>query len=70
VTNLFLKLQRHSLVLLAIFLATALLVPSPARVAPYAKAPQWQAGAWINSPPLRLDALKGKVVVLEFWTYG
>ena len=37
---------------------------------PIGPAPPWRAGAWINSPPLRLDALKGKVVVLEFWTYG
>ncbi len=28
------------------------------------------SGAWINSPPLSLDGLKGKVVLLDFWTYS
>ncbi len=26
--------------------------------------------AWINSKPLRLEELKGKVVLLDFWTYS
>jgi len=26
--------------------------------------------AWINSPPLTLKALKGKVVLIDFWTYS
>jgi len=26
------------------------------------------AGAWINSPPLTLEALRGKVVLVDFWT--
>lgn len=25
---------------------------------------------WINSPPLRMHALRGKVVLVEFWTYS
>ncbi len=25
---------------------------------------------WLNSPPLSTDALKGKVVVVDFWTYS
>src|SRR5580704_14048025 len=30
------------------------------------------AGAqeWLNSPPLSLEALKGKVVLVDFWTYS
>lgn len=26
-------------------------------------------GAWINSKPLTMDALRGKVVLVDFWTY-
>ncbi|MES2972204.1 MAG: thioredoxin family protein [Pseudomonadota bacterium] len=25
---------------------------------------------WLNSPPLALDALRGKVVLVDFWTYS
>ncbi|MGC2404088.1 MAG: cytochrome c biogenesis protein DipZ [Acidobacteriaceae bacterium] len=28
------------------------------------------ATAWINSPPLTLESLRGKVVVVDFWTYS
>ena len=31
------------------------------------KAPEISAGSWINSEPLTLKALKGKVVVIEFF---
>jgi len=27
-------------------------------------------GTWINSPPLTLESLKGKVVLIDFWTYS
>jgi len=27
------------------------------------------ATAWINSQPLKADELRGKVVLIEFWTY-
>jgi len=28
------------------------------------------ASAWINSPPLTAESLRGKVVVIDFWTYS
>jgi len=35
------------------------------------KAPEFQnIGGWINSDPLTLNGLRGKVVFLDFWTYG
>lgn len=38
--------------------------------APYA-APQFSGiAAWLNSPPLTMDELKGKVVLIDFWTYS
>jgi hypothetical protein len=33
-------------------------------------APEVAGGPWINSPPLTLAALRGRVVLVEFWTYG
>ncbi len=34
------------------------------------QAPEFTNDTWINSEPLRLKDLKGKVVLIEFWTYG
>ena len=37
----------------------------------YGAAPQLHAdGAWINSPPLTIAQLRGKVVLVDFWTYS
>ena len=33
-------------------------------------APEITGGPWINSKPLVLNELKGRVVLVEFWTYG
>lgn len=33
-------------------------------------APELTGRAWINSEPLSLEKLRGRVVFLEFWTYG
>lgn len=33
-------------------------------------APEVESAVWINSAPLRLAGLRGKVVLVEFWTYG
>ncbi|HTU01286.1 MAG TPA: hypothetical protein VMG58_05700, partial [Candidatus Sulfotelmatobacter sp.] len=35
-----------------------------------APAPGIAGRVWINSPPLTLQALRGRVVLVEFWTYG
>ena len=39
-------------------------------VAPGKQAPELAAGAWINSEPLTLQGLRGRVVLIDFWTYG
>jgi hypothetical protein len=33
-------------------------------------APGISGGPWLNSKPLTISDLKGRVVVVEFWTYG
>jgi hypothetical protein len=33
-------------------------------------APEITGGPWINSEPLSMDKLRGRVVYVEFWTYG
>jgi len=33
-------------------------------------APELAAGEWINSEPLKLTDLRGRVVLVEFWTFG
>src|SRR5215203_4279942 len=35
-----------------------------------AKAPEFAAGTWINSEPLTIKDLGGRVVLVEFWTFG
>ena len=39
-------------------------------VAPGKPAPERAAGAWINSEPLTMQGLRGRVVLIDFWTYG
>lgn len=33
-------------------------------------APELATGDWINSEPLKLKELRGRVVLIEFWTFG
>lgn len=35
-----------------------------------ATAPELASGEWINSEPLKLKNLRGRVVLIEFWTFG
>jgi len=40
----------------------------PVGIAP--AAPDFAAGVWINSDPTTLEKLSGRVVLVEFWTFG
>jgi hypothetical protein len=33
-------------------------------------APEIAGGPWINSEPLTMQKLRGRVVFVEFWTFG
>jgi len=35
-----------------------------------APAPEVAGDRWINSGPLTMQGLRGRVVLVEFWTYG
>ncbi len=37
---------------------------------PGTRAPEITGGPWINSEPLSMEKLLGRVVFVEFWTYG
>lgn len=71
-------MRRNALLLVVMVgLAAAGAVISPARVAPAQSgprigqaAPEITGGPWINSPPLSMEKLRGRVVFVEFWTYG
>ena len=52
-------------------LAMAAAIPAVAQVPRSGSmAPEVAGGPWINSAPLTLAALRGRVVLVEFWTYG
>jgi thiol-disulfide isomerase/thioredoxin len=52
-------------VLLAVTATARATGPAPGRPLP----PLTGATAWLNSPPLSPEQLRGKVVVIDFWTY-
>jgi len=57
----------------AIFFAAGLITATIGRadaVSIGRPAPPISGDSWINSPPLNANDLKGRVVLVEFWTYG
>jgi hypothetical protein len=67
------KLNMRNVIWLATAMMLALNLPAGGQqpVAMRIPAPEL-AGieSWINSEPLKLNQLRGKVVVLHFWTFG
>ena len=66
--------RRVLLAMLAVAAAAWWAVPPPSVVGESlrigAQAPEIAGGPWIGSPPLTLGGLRGRVVLVEFWTYG
>ena len=58
------------LVLAAGVWATTPSVVRGAALAIGVRAPEITGGPWIGSAPLTLAGLRGRVVLVEFWTYG
>jgi hypothetical protein len=63
------RARASSLVVAAAVLAACAL-PVAALVAEGERAPEIVGQSWINSGPLSMAALAGRVVLVEFWTYG
>ena len=60
----------HRFFPLAIFFSAALMlaISTPnTQAAPGKKAPEWEISEWINSEPLSLSGMKGKVIVIDFF---
>ena len=56
---------------IALLLATLLVLGAPANAVGPAvpELPRLGAGYWLNSPPLTLAGLRGRPVLIEFWTF-
>lgn len=58
-------------IVLVPLLLMPLLMPTPATAVPAGKpAPSITSSVWLNSEPLSMEALRGEVVLVEFWTFG
>ena len=64
--------RRAPLVLSVLVAATTLGVLTAAAQALRlgAPAPEITGQPWVNSGPLTMEGLRGRVVLVEFWTYG
>jgi hypothetical protein len=57
--------------ILAGAVAVAAAAPAPGQALRVGQpAPEISGGPWINSAPLTAETLRGRVVLVEFWTYG
>ena len=65
-------MRRSHALILAAFLAVVLMTgPAAAQALRIgAPAPEVSGDRWINSGPLTTQGLRGRVVLVEFWTFG
>ncbi len=64
------RTRSSTLVILALGWGLALATPHDAWPFVGKKAPEIIGETWINSEPQSLQALRGQVVLVEFWTFG
>ena len=76
------KMKRQAVALLVLGIGLAGLVAATVTLALQASpasgqalrlntpAPEVVGGPWIGSAPLSMEKLRGRVVLVEFWTYG
>ncbi len=62
--------MRHIAVALLVFSALCVSTVSDVKLSNQGPAPEISAVQWINSEPLNIQELKGKVVLVDFWTYS
>ena len=56
---------------ITLFLAALIFWPGLGdAISPGKPAPELAGEIWLKSKPLTVAALKGRVVLVEFWTYG
>ncbi len=60
----------HLQIVFFIILGLHLVLPSAEARLIGKPAPEIHNKVWINSPALKMADLRGKVVLLQFWTYG
>ena len=66
-----LSIRRHLLaVSVRVLLVVATLISAQASASDQVPDPISATAQWLNSPPLTSEMLRGKVVLVEFWTYG
>jgi thiol-disulfide isomerase/thioredoxin len=62
--------QLKKLALAAAFTVSAIPLASAHAASPPAQAPEFKGiEKWLNSEPLSMSSLRGKVVLVDFWTY-
>lgn len=69
------RTSRHMILILAALAVVIAMAEPPATLAQHGPrigqlAPEIMGGPWINSEPLSMEKLRGRVVFVEFWTYG
>ena len=66
-------MQKNSYFALALLIISISIVVHAARINPLDKLPEFtqlDSHAWINSEPLMLSDVRGKVLLIDIWSYG